>query len=56
MESKSWVIVRIADNVAMFETWNKALIAAVNTQKYKVVPIYKYLCDLNSSIKESNHA
>ena len=52
MESKSWVIVRLADNVAMFETWNKALTQAVNKQKYKVVPIYEYLSNLNASIKE----
>ena len=56
MESKSWVIVRISDNQAMLEVFNESLALQVNKTKYKAVPIYEYLCNLNKTIKESNHA
>ena len=52
MKSTSWVIVEIETGKAVFETFNEKIILKVNTNKYKVVPIYEYLCSLNKSIKE----
>lgn len=47
----SWVIVRIEDGQAMFETFNKLLAEKVNKTKYKAVPILKYLVNFNKGVK-----
>ena len=43
----SWVIVDRASNKAVLETYNFELIQFVNLERYKVVPILKWLQDLN---------
>jgi len=50
MKSNSWIIVRIADNKAILETYNPAIVAKINTQKYMAIPAYEYLCNLNKHI------
>lgn len=46
----SWVIVEIATNKAVMETWNRKIVAALNTEKYRAVPIMEYLTALNAEI------
>lgn len=48
----SWVIIRKADNAVLFETFNRKVVTALNTTKYKAVEIQTYLADLNRRIKE----
>jgi len=48
----SWVIVRLADNKSIIEIFNPDLLPMVNAVKYKVMPIYDYLANLNRSIKQ----
>lgn len=43
----SWVIVNKQTNQAFLETFNEALLSHVNTNKYKAMPIYDYLAQLN---------
>jgi len=47
----SWVIVRLADNAPLFETYNPKVIAHLNAAKYKAVPILEYLQDFNRRIR-----
>lgn len=47
MKTASWVIIRISDNEAVLETFNPKVIAAMNTERYKAVPILEYLGSLN---------
>lgn len=48
----SWVIVRSADNVAVFETFSQRIAESVNA-KYRAVPILEYLQTLNRQIREA---
>ena len=50
----SWVIVRIADNVAIGESFDDRTVEVINTEKYKVVPIMEYLTTLNAEIKAND--
>jgi hypothetical protein len=50
----SWVIVRKSDNTAVFETFNKRVAQAINTDKYLAVPIEQYLGNLNAQTKAAN--
>ena len=50
----SYVIVRKSDNKALFETTNKRVADAINTTKYKSIPIMEYLKALNERIKNGN--
>jgi hypothetical protein len=43
----SWVIVNKQTGEAVLETFNKGVISRLNTDKYKAVPIAKYLGSLN---------
>ncbi len=43
----SWVIIRLSDNAAILETWSEKVAKAINTEKYKAVPIMEYLTGLN---------
>lgn len=47
----SWVIVRLSDGEAMFETFNRRIAEAINRDRYKAVPILQHLQTLNASIK-----
>jgi hypothetical protein len=49
----SWVIVRKADGDVLFETYNRSLIAKLNTERYEAIPILQYLYSLNRR-KESH--
>lgn len=51
----SWVIIELSTDKALFETWNPKLVHALNTEKYKAVPILKYLGDLNRKIRENEN-
>jgi hypothetical protein len=43
----SWVIKEKATGRVICETFDKALVARLNTEKYEAVPILKYLESLN---------
>lgn len=47
MKTASWVIVNIATNQAVFETFNENTARAVNARLYKAVPILEWLQSLN---------
>lgn len=51
----SWVIIASADNRAIFETWSEKTAKAINTKKYKAIPIKEYLSTLNAQIKKENN-
>lgn len=44
----SWVIVRRADDEAVFETFNRATAKCVNLENYEVVPILEWLQRVNA--------
>lgn len=46
----SWVIVRKWDKAVVCETFNRELVARINTEKYQAIPILEYLYDLNRGI------
>lgn len=47
----SWVIVRIATSQAALETYSEAVAQAINTEKYKAVPIYDWLASINQQLR-----
>lgn len=47
MRTASWVIYRNADNAVMFETFNEKTVTALNTEKYRAVPILEHLYAVN---------
>ena len=50
----SWVIRSKSDGRVIFETFNGALVAALNTEKYEAVPILEYLYGLNKNISDAS--
>lgn len=51
MTPASYVIVSKETGKAVFETFEKKIADAINTEKYKAVPILEYLYNLNDQIK-----
>jgi hypothetical protein len=49
--TSSWVIVEVATNKAILETFSQKVASAINTNKYKAIPILAYLQQFNQSIK-----
>lgn len=47
MKTASWVIVNLETGAAVFETFDPAKVSALNTVKYKAVPILEWLQSLN---------
>jgi hypothetical protein len=47
--SASWVFVERATGKAVMETFNPKLVAKLNTEKYRAVPIGEYLAGFNKS-------
>lgn len=43
----SWVIVSLATGEAVLETYSEKLAQAINTSKYKAVPVYEWLASIN---------
>lgn len=43
----SWVIVSLATGQAVLETYNEKLSRAINTDKYKAVPVHVWLASIN---------
>ncbi len=52
MKTASWVIINKATGNPLLETFNPAYIQALNTERYKAVPIMEYLTTLNANIKK----
>lgn len=50
-EPASWVVQEIATNRVLFETFDKAVVDALNTQRYQAVPILQYLQSLNRELR-----
>lgn len=47
----SWVITRKADGAIIMETFNAAIVRALNTERYEAVPILQHLQRLNASVR-----
>lgn len=47
----SYVIIEIATGSAVLETFSEKIAQAINTNKYKAVPILEYLQAINKEIK-----
>lgn len=47
MKTASWVIINIATDQAVCETYLKKIADAINKEKYKAVPILEYLGSLS---------
>lgn len=54
MKTASWVIVNLETGASVFETFDPAKVAALNTAKYKAVPILEWLQHLNRNSKNQN--
>lgn len=54
MKTTSWVIVNKETGAALFETFDALKVAALNTDKYKAVPILEWLQHLNRTYKSQN--
>lgn len=51
MNTASWIIIDISTKEAILETYSKNIADAVNTKKYRAVPVLEYLQQLNKSLK-----
>lgn len=49
--TSSWVIINKETDEVLFETYNKDIIAKLNTEKYIAVPIGSYLGTLTNNRK-----
>jgi len=47
MKTASWIIVNLATNQAVFETYNENTAKAINKRLYRAVPILEWLVNLN---------
>jgi hypothetical protein len=47
MKTASWIIVNLATNQAVFETFNENTAKAINKRLYRAVPILEWLVSLN---------
>ena len=54
MKTASWVIVNLETDEALFETFDSAKVTALNTVKYKAVPILEWLQHLNRKYKNQS--
>lgn len=50
----SWVIVNKETNESLFETFDARKVEALNTDKYKAVPILEWLQHLSRTYKSQN--
>ena len=53
--SPSLVITRNSNWDVIMEKFNKSVASKVNTDKYKVTPIYQYLTGLNKKVKSASN-
>jgi hypothetical protein len=49
----SWVIREKATDHVLFETFDSKKVAALNTEKYRAVPILQHLVEINTAIKSA---
>ena len=54
MKTASWVIVNKETGQSVFETFDARKVAALNTEKYKAVPILEWLQHLSRTHKSQN--
>lgn len=54
LKTASWVIRNKSTKEVMFETYNEAIVNALNTKKYEAVPVLQYLQELNRLIRENS--
>lgn len=52
MKTASWVIINNATGNPLLETFNPKYVAALNTERYRAVPIIEWLTTLNAKIKK----
>lgn len=51
-EDRSWIIRRKATGEVLFETHSKAVADAINRNAYEVIPIRKYLAEVNRKARQ----
>ena len=56
MGTASWIVRNIETGEVLFETFNRKLVAALNTAKYEAVPVLSYLANLNRGISDEAKA
>lgn len=56
MKTASWVIVSKDTGKAVFETFEKRTVDAINTDRYAAVPILDYLVNINRIIRDKGEA
>jgi hypothetical protein len=49
----SWVVVQKDTGKAILETFDPKMVAAINLDRYRVIPILEYLTTLNRQIQEN---
>ena len=54
METASWIIRHKKTGEVIAETFNKKMVARLNTKHYEAIPILQYLVELNAKIKGEN--
>lgn len=54
MKTASWVVVNLETGESVFETFNPTTVAALNTAKYKAVPILEWLQHLSRTYKSQD--
>lgn len=47
MKTASWAIINLKTGNAIYETFNPRFVAALNTEKYKAIPIRQWLASLS---------
>lgn len=52
MKIGSWVIVRISDGTPVAEVFTPSIVAKIDRDHYKAVPIGTYLSEFNRQIKK----
>ena len=52
MRTASWMIVEKGTGILVCETFDEKKVAALNTERYKAVPAYDYLVNMNKQLKQ----
>lgn len=50
METASWVVVSRATGEPVLETFNRKVAAAINLDRYQVIPVLEWLAGFNRSL------
>jgi len=54
MKTASWVVREKSTGTVIFETFNQAIVDALNCEKYEAVPILTYLQEVNRTARDAS--